>query len=222
MAKLSSSQKEFLMEASRQYRKSVKGSPAEEYLASRGLLQYHKKYSLGYVAEPLEGHKKYRGMLAIPYIRTNPKGEVFVVTIRFRCIQDHDHKDKRVCGQKYRSMPGDTPRLFNTVELTKDHDVIAITEGEMDAIVATECGIPTVSAQGVKSWKPHFSVPFQGYEKVLVLADNDDSRGEGYEFGKMLAAEIPNVKIVEMLRGHDVNSLVHEYGPEKLHELVNQ
>src|SRR5690606_30063434 len=151
MAKLSSSQKEFLMEASRQYRKSVKGSPAEEYLASRGLLQYHKKYSLGYVAEPLEGHKRYRGMLAIPYIRKNPKGEEFVATIRLRCIQDHDHKDKRSCGQKYRSMPGDTPRLFNTVELTKDYDVIAITEGEMDAIVATECGIPTVSAQGVRS-----------------------------------------------------------------------
>src|SRR5690606_16324066 len=71
-------------------------------------------------------------------------------------------------------------------------------------------------------WKPHFSVPFQGYEKVLALADNDDGRGEGYEFGKMLAADIPNVKIVEMLRGRDVNSLVHESGPQKLHELVNQ
>src|SRR5690606_41323347 len=90
----------------------------------------------------------------------------------------------------------------------------------MDAIVATECGIPTVSAQGGKSWKPHFSVPLQGYEKVWVLADNDDSRCEGYEFGRMLAAESPNGKSVVLLRGHDGNSLTHEDRPGHLHVLV--
>ena len=216
MAMPSSSQKEFLMEASRQYRKSLRGSPAEEALASRGLLEYYKKYSLGYVADPLEGHSKYKGMLAIPYIRMSPKGEVSVISIRFRCLRNHEHRRPQ-CTGKYLSLPGDKPRLYNTVELLKDHEVIGITEGELDAIVATECGLPTVSAQGTKTWQPHFSIPFQAYEKVLVLADNDDA-GQGLDFANMLADQIPNVKIIEMMKGHDVNSMVQEFGPESLIE----
>src|SRR5690606_22396316 len=75
MPKLSDVQKKFLETATSQYRESLPGSPAEEYLASRGFQPGNTavgKFRLGYVADPLPGHEMYRGMLAIPYLRRSP------------------------------------------------------------------------------------------------------------------------------------------------------
>ena len=74
MQRLSESQKKSLRDATLAYQRAFPGSPAEEYLASRGLgfpsiKEEMDKFMLGYVAEPLPGHEQYQGMLAIPYLR---------------------------------------------------------------------------------------------------------------------------------------------------------
>src|SRR5690606_25316184 len=202
MARLSKEQQASLMEAAKRYHSSLEGSLAEEYLAGRGLLEHAKQYGLGFVKDPVQGHDAFQGMLSIPYLRQTAYGKWTTVTIRFRCLDPTcEHEKWKHPGGKYAPIPG--------------HG------GQLDAITATEAGVPCVSVQGVKSWKPHYTPLFLGYESVLVLADNDDN-GEGMEFGSMLAEKLPNVRIIKMPRGHDVNSMVCEYGPEALLEKVRE
>lgn len=219
MPKLSDTQKKFLADATTQYKESLPGSKAEEFLAARGLSHEDpqvSKFRLGYVAEALPGHDMYRGMLAIPYMRWSPGTGWSVVSMRFRCITDGcDHPNHG----KYMSNPGDSPRMYNALALLADHDSIAITEGEIDAITATVCGIPAVGIAGVETWKKHFKEPFLGYETVYVLADGDDP---GMKFAHNVAKELPNTKILPSKLGEDVNSMFTKFGKESLIERMSK
>lgn len=215
MEKQSDKQREELKHAAKQYRDALPGSPAEEYLQARGLVGPEaSQFGLGFVAEPLPGHSRYAGMLAIPYIRRTALGETLVVSLRFRCIIDHEHRGHG----KYQTMPGDRPRLYNTVALQLPGSSIAITEGEVDAISATLAGVPAVGVPGVQSWKKFFAEPFLGYTDVLVLADGDEP---GLEFARAVAQQIPAARVVPMPPGYDVNSLVVKLGKEELHRRTN-
>ena len=151
----------------------------------------------------------FRGFLAIPYLRPAHAG--ISVSIRFRCIEDHDHRGHG----KYMTAPGDRPRLFNTVDLLKPSPIIAITEGEIDAITASVCGIPAVGVPGAQSWQPYFREPFLGYREVYVLADGDDA---GMQMANAVGKSLPNAKVVPMPPGYDVNSLVVSRGRQVLLE----
>lgn len=211
MQKLSSTQKEFLAEASQRYSLSLPGSPADEHLASRGLSRkYQDLFSLGYVEDPLPGHEMYRGMLAIPYLR--PGG--LVASIRFRCIEDHEHQ----FHGKYNTVPGDRPRMYNTQDLVTSQDVIAICEGEIDTITAHLCGIPAVGIPGVQLWKKHFREPFLGYESVFIFADGDEP---GRNFAASLKKDLPNGKVIPMPPGEDVNSFVLKHKAAGLKERIS-
>lgn len=217
MPRPSESRRKSLLTAAKSYHASLAESPAAEYLASRGLpLERVAKFRLGYVDQPEPGHERYAGMLAIPYFRRSPAGEWSVVSIRFRCIRDNcDHN--AVHGGKYLTMAGDTPRLYNTVALIDNHDRIAITEGEIDAITASLSGIPAVGVAGAKVWKRHYSEAFVGYETVYVLADGDKA---GRELGDVVAKELQNAKVVSLGDGEDVNSFVAARGPAELREVI--
>jgi hypothetical protein len=236
MARLSGARKNFLVEATSLYHGSLIGSPAEEYLAKRGLMAGSVatevgRFRLGYVAEPLIGHEPYRGMLAIPYLRRSPAGEWTVVSMKFRCLEDHEHRGHG----KYTKQAGDKNHLFNTIAIIDNDDTIAITEGELDAITAQACGVPSVGVPGVEAWRPEFRDLFLGYETVHVLADNDEikyqencgrckgeCRGHNYgmEFAHRMAEILPNAKIVPMEKGHDVNSMVVTRGKRALLERI--
>lgn len=216
--KLSKSQKAYLKEATVRYHESLPGSLADEHLAERGLRGATvagevDKFRLGFVADPLPGHEMYRGMLSIPYLRRAHDGEWSVVSLRFRCLLDHDHHGHG----KYNTEAGDTPRLFNTLALITSDDTIAITEGEIDAITAQVCGIPAVGVPGVQSWKPHFLDPFLGYERVYILSDGDDP---GRQFARAVAQQLPNAKIIPSPEGMDVNKIIVTHGPSAIKELL--
>jgi DNA primase len=220
MQRLSESQRRFLRDATLKYRAALPGSPADEYLANRGLKTSNQsiqsdidRFLLGYVEEPLVGHEMYRGYLAVPYLRWSQELGWAVVSIRFRCIEDHDHKGHG----KYMTLPGDRPRLFNTLALLKQSPTIAITEGEIDAITAQVCGIPAVGVPGATSWQPHFREPFLGYREVFVLADGDEA---GSKFANTVARTLPNAKVIPCPPGQDVNSLVLGSGPDALLERI--
>lgn len=183
-------------------------------MANRGLAEA-AQFKLGYVAEPAPGHEYYREMLAIPYIRRSTDREWSVVSIRFRCIKDHEHNGHG----KYNTVPGDKPRLFNTVELTRENDRIAITEGELDAVTATVSGVPAVGLPGATTWQEYFREPFLGYQTVYVLADGDDP---GMRFAHSVSTHLPNAVTVPMPAGEDVNSFVVKNGTEALVERINR
>lgn len=206
MPKLSAGQRTFLQRATSNYHATLPGSPAAELLEARGLTEGSEPFRIGYVAEPLPGHEAYRGMLAIPYLRRSASGWS-VVSMRFRCLEDHEHRGHG----KYMSLPGDTPRLYNTPVLLADHDSVAVCEGELDALSASVSGAPAVGVAGVQSWKPHWRLPFLGYRTVWILADGDEP---GAEFAQRLAKELPNAVIRPSTPGADVNSELVAHGRE--------
>lgn len=220
MQRLSESQRSDLRAATNRYAQALPGSPAEEYLATRGLTAPSVKdkmaeFRLGYVEDPLPGHEMHRGSLAIPYLRWSREYGWAVVSIRFRCIEDHNCKVLK--HGKYMTLAGDRPRLFNTFALLKQSPVIAITEGEIDAITADICGIPAVGVPGAQSWQEYFKEPFFGYRDVFVFADGDEP---GMEFATTVAKTLPNAKIIPMPEGEDVNSLVINQGRKALMERI--
>jgi hypothetical protein len=205
-----------LKEATSRYHASLPGSPGAEHLAARGLFgtsaeRFVDKLRIGYVADPLPGHEMYRGMLCIPYLRQGHDRDWSVVSLRFRCIEDHAHQGHG----KYNTQPGDRPRLYNTRSLIQAHDTIAICEGEFDTITALAVGVEAVGVPGATSWQPHFRDPFLGYETVYVLADGDEA---GYRFARTIAETLPNAKIIPCPPGEDVNSLVVNHGKQALLE----
>jgi len=208
LQKLSESQRAFLWEATSKYRESLPGSPAEEYLASRGI-PATTPFGLGYVADPLPGHEIYRGCLAIPYLRWSPWRKWTAASIRFRRLEGD--------GPKYLTIPGDKARLFNTHALTRYSKDIAITEGEIDAITAELAGVPAVGVPGASLWKPFYRELFLGYRHVNILADGDEP---GLDFARKVARTLPNARIIPMPDWEDVNSLVLKKGSEALFERI--
>ncbi len=206
-----------MKEATEKYHRSFKDSKAEEYLASRRLTapsivneaEGNALFRIGYVDDPLPGHEMYRGMLALPYLRKSYEFGWGVASIRFRCIEEHEHHGHG----KYMTIAGDRPRLYNTLSLWKPVDTVAITEGELDAIAAESCGIRAVGVPGATSWQRYFREPFLGYQTVYILADGDDA---GMQFANTVASDLPNARIVPMPKGSDVNDFVLREGREAL------
>jgi DNA primase len=217
---LSKSQRDWLKKATSQYHQALAGSQAAEHLEARSLSpEKISKFRLGAVSEPEPGHEAYAGRLAIPYLRRSITGDWTVVTIRFRCVQDHECKREK--HGKYLDMPGELgkPRLFNTVDAIDHQDWICITEGELDAVAASSNGIPAVGVSGATKWLDHWSEVFEGYDTVYVLADGDTA---GSEFGKLVSSHLNNSRTIPMDPGDDVNSMIQKYGVEKITERIGR
>lgn len=210
MQRLSKEQRESLQQAVSKYHAALPGSPAEEYLAQRGLAKFDglSKFRFGYVEDPDPEHEKYRGKLAIPYLRRHPRHGWTVVSIRFRALDDST--------PKYLTLSGDKPRLFNTQALTEPTMTVGITEGELDACTATLAGLPTVGIPGATSWQEHWRELFLGYKAVLVFTDGDDA---GDKLGRKLGKTLPNARVIPCPEGEDMNSLLTGRGVEAVQAL---
>ena len=204
--RLSSSQKNFLLQATQRY--AAKIELAEEYLLSRHLsVEEAKVFHLGVVDDPLPGHEAYVGRLAIPYI--TPSG---VVDIRFRGIHNED--------PKYMGLVGAKTTMFNTQACFVADRYICVTEGEFDCIMMTVKTMhPTIGIPGANNWKPHYAKILDDFDTVIVLADGDAA---GLEFGKKISRELGNVNIVSMPEGDDVNSMMIKRGSDWIDERIRR
>lgn len=151
----------------------------------------------------------YRGWLAIPYLRWSPGQGWSVITMRFRCLEDHDHGRHG----KYMAHPGSSIHIYNTLAVMGSNDEIAVCEGELDTITAELHGVPAVGIPGRENWKPHFHRMFKGYEKVFILADGDQP---GKDFAFDVMKTLPNGRVINMPEGEDVNSTVKKFGQKAL------
>ncbi len=172
-----------------------------------------RSFRLGFVgAEPAAGHDDYVNRLSIPYVT-----RAGLVTIRYRAIVD-GHKPKYINPAK------DPNRLYNPEAFFQRSSWIAICEGEIDTITATQCGIPAVGVKGVDSWEKWFSRPFKGY-RVCILADGDPEdavtgRRPGRELVRRIQEDLPEAVPFYMPEGDDVNSYVLKYGAEGLRKKI--
>ncbi|WP_436776080.1 toprim domain-containing protein [Yinghuangia sp. YIM S09857] len=207
----------FLATATATYAEQLAHSQAAiDYLAlRRGLSEDSaRSFKLGYVADPLPGHEKYRGRIAIPYL--NALG---TVSIRYRCMADHSCKETPGHA-KYLSEPGDEVRPFNVHALTLASPRIAVAEGEFDTIASVEADIPTFGLPGVESWKKlrrYLRRALAGYDEVIVLADADDD-GQGEGLAEQIMTDVKTARSRPMPKGFDVNAYFLDSGPQALRE----
>jgi DNA primase len=198
--RLSKSQKELLEKATESYAQNLQ--EIVPYLQSRGITEQTAiMFRLGFVREPEMGHEPYVGKLAIPYL--TPTG---VIDIRFRSLNSDG-------GPKYMSRPGATTHIFNINALSNDSDVLAICEGELDTVVATQAGFSAVGLPGANNWKSFYNRVLADWSKVILLCDGDNA---GREMAKHLSRELDNVFPVFMPEGQDVNDVYLTEGAEGL------
>ena len=198
--RLSKSQRELLAKATENY----EGNLVEilPYLASRGITeQTARMFRLGFVNAPEMGHEPYVGKLAIPYL--TPTG---VIDIRFRSLNNDG-------GPKYMSRPGATTHIYNINALSNDSEVLAICEGELDTVVATQAGFSAVGLPGANNWKTFYNRVLADWSKVVLLCDGDNA---GREMAKHLSRELDNVFPVFMPEGQDVNDVYLAEGADGL------
>lgn len=172
---------------------------AAEWLGRRGFGRAEAEAAgLGVVADPAPGHAAYEGRLSIPYMAV--KGPT---NLRFRCLRDHDCRQSKC--PKYLSLPGSRAGMYDSRQVARATDTIAVCEGELDAATLTYLvGIPAVGIPGASAWQPHFSRVLSGFSRVLVFGDGDEP---GRKFSRSVASLVDYAVEVPMPDGHDVNSL---------------
>lgn len=210
MQTLSTEQRRFFEQAVSQYQSDLAGDTAvQDYLTKRGFgPEVAARFRLGVVTSPLAGHEQYRHRLAIPYL--TPSG---VVNLRFRCAEAHDCDGHA----KYLSLPDAASNLFNVLDLKRDSPFICVTEGELDAMTLSMCGLPAVGIPGVSTWQQHFSRCLEDFDVIYAFGDGDDAGGKLNSF---LAKEA-RARPISMPKGTDVNKLYLERGPDALRGLID-
>lgn len=180
------------------------------YLRDRGVTkEAAATFLLGTVTDPAPGHEHAVGCLSIPY-RT-PTG---VVAVKFRRVDGGTPKYLWPTGQKV--------GMFNVVDLHAGSPVLAVCEGELDTLVMSALvGVPAIGVAGVSQWKPWFPKMLEGFDRVVVFADNDvkeDGRNPGMELAKRIKEDVDRAVVVNLPDNKDVNALFLEDGKDWLYE----
>ena len=199
---LSNSRKRYLASASEAYaaqlaelRPGSDPNGAIRYLADHGVdFGIAAKYQLGYVAQAVPGDERFTGMLSIPYL--TPAG---VRGMKFRSLSSG--------GGKYAKHAGEKNRLYNAPAYFNAGTAIGLSEGEMDAIAASEhLAIPTLGVPGVEAWKEQWRLVFRDFSTVLIFGDGDQpGRDFAYEMAEIIG---DRSRIVQCPDGEDVSSMV--------------
>lgn len=193
----SQEQSKSLMEAVRHYNTCL-SDEAQSYLAGRGISrEVADQFLLGVVSDPIAGHDGHIGWMSIPYVTASG----LCVGVKFRRLDDGKPKYGAPSGQK--------AHLYNVLDIIVDSPLMVVCEGELDTIIVSGVlGIPAVGVPGVAAWKPHFSKLMSGYDKVMIVGDNDvkeDGTNPGQEFSRRVQSEITNGIIVSLPPQMDIN-----------------
>jgi DNA primase len=182
-------------------------NPAVEYLLGRGIgRESIESFRLGFVSEPISGHEQYQGCISIPSL--GPSG---VYGLRFRSL--------RADGPKYLGLSGAPTRLFNIRDIHTATDTICVTEGELDAVILSQCGLKATGVSGANSWKRHHPRMMAGFEKVYIFGDGDKA---GSDFAKQVMASLDNGIRVRLPENLDVNEYFLKHGERGLLDLMSE
>lgn len=213
MQPLSPSQREAAEEAIALYEQGVTPEVAALFKA-RGIEEATAvSHRLGVVGtDPFPGHEQYRGWISIPYLNHKDMG----LTLRFRCARQHDCRDNG--HGKYMTLAGDPARVYNVGAIHRAKDEIHVTEGEFDAMILNQVGLPAVAIPGASGWQPHHRRMLAGFSRIFVWGDPDEA---GAKFTTAVCRSLRNAKGVR-LKGGDVTDNYMRDGAEGIHALVQR
>lgn len=227
MRLLGKEQRSLLEETCRDWELSLAENPeALSYLSGRGLsLPTIDRFRLGIVESPSPKYKSVAGWLAMPTL----KG-VGVVGFKFRCIAPECHTE---AGEKHTGHPKYLtydPQVMGNVEaLDNDLGVIVVCEGELDAMVLYECGIPAVALPGAGAWKGHrhWRRLLKDFRTIYIIPDNDAhlKTNVGRQMAEEINAALPWSIIVDLPsliadKKTDVNNVYSTNGRTFVRSLV--
>lgn len=167
---------------------------------------------LGYVADPIPGHKPAVGRLSIPYLT-----DAGPVGMAFRCIEDHSCKE--MGHPKYWKPKSQSALLYGVQDDRKADLDIHIAEGELDCITLSEmCGLPAFGISGAQYWLPWWKLILSDYQRIFVYCDGDDA---GRQLGDKIQKEVGmSVIPIQLPPKEDVNSMYIKQGSEYLKGLA--
>lgn len=120
------------------------------------------------------------GMITIPYITAGN-----VVAIRGRTWphsdDDFDHwpgDPYEPFKNKYKTCAGTPTRLYNS-DACWNTDEIYITEGEFDALILQQNGLPAIGAPGAEAWQESWDDYLTPLKRVWLLYDRDPAGEKG-------------------------------------------
>lgn len=201
---------EALEEAVSRYQAAVTFE-AIEYLSDRGLdAQTVGIARLGVVEDPLPEHVRYAGFLAIPYLDKEGRP----LTIRFRCLQEHNHREHG--HGKYMSLPDDPPRMYGIGNIFRADEEIHVTEGEMDCLVLNQIGLPAVAIPGAALWQARHRIMLAGFNWIWVWGDPDEA---GAEFSRKITRAMARARAVRLTEG-DVSETFVAGGMQAILDLL--
>ncbi|MFY1620013.1 toprim domain-containing protein [Micromonospora sp. WMMD736] len=193
-------------------------SDAAAFLLRRGISRETAATNrLGVVVDPAPGHGQYAGWLAIPYLRHDYQA----VSVRFRCLsprcnvgvpgvkEQHDHG-------KYMSLEGEPNRVFYVPAIHLADDEIHVCEGEFDAMILNQVGLPAVAIPGASGWQNHHRRMLAGFSRVWVWGDPDDA---GARFTAQITRAMRQARGVQLRIG-DVTETYQAQGAAGLYALV--
>lgn len=207
MEALSSEQRRFLEEATRRYAKH--GDEVVGYLEARGIgRELVASTAIGVVHDPLPQHQHLEGFMAIPYLT-----DFGPVNLRFRCMRDDCDHDGH---GKYHTPHGWPADIYGVQQFDEADDWIAVCEGELDALLLRQIGIPAVGIPGANVWHPWWPNVFEDYSRIYVIPDGDQAGQKMWDRWKSLQDTIR----VKLPQGLDVTDFVLKYGADAMREKV--
>lgn len=212
MPALSKEQRRYLERATMEYAENLDGAAA--WLEGRGIdLEHARSRGLGVVSDPLPGHENMVGRLAIPYLT-----DVGPVNINFRCMRDHNCKEIPK-HSKYMKRKGSQTNLYGVQSAAWAEDWIVVTEGEIDALIWQQIGVPAIGVPGAENWSDHWVNVFEDFSRVYLAEDGDDA---GKDLWIAMSENLTNVVRMKMPEGEDSNSMFLKAGGEYLLGRINK
>jgi len=208
----SDSQRAALNEAVNRYQAALT-SDAAAFLLRRGISRETAATNrLGVVADPAPGHGNYVGWLTIPYLRHDGQA----ISMRFRCITDHEHRE--FGHGKYMGLFEEPTRVFYVPAIHQAGDEIHVAEGEFDAMILNQVGLPAVAIPGVENFKSHHRRMLAGFSRIYVWGDPDDA---GAKFVARLSKAMRQAQGVQLSTG-DVTETYLAEGKQGLYTLIER
>lgn len=211
MQTLTASQRSLLESQTAQYETHLVAVAG--YLEARGISEETAVTArLGMVDEPLPFDSHAAGnYLSIPYLT-----RAGVVSLRYRCLREHECDGAWKGHGKYITRAGDHSRIYGVEDLVDAGASICVTEGELDRLVVRQMGYPAVAFPGANTWKAHYRRLFEDFNRIVVLADGDDA---GTTFaGQWLKLFPRSAEVVRMDDKEDVTSMYMLYGEDYFHD----
>lgn len=212
MPALSKEQRRYLERATLTYAENL--DDAAGWLAGRGLdLEVARSKGLGVVRDPLPGHEYMEGRLAIPYLT-----DVGPVNMNFRCIEDHNCKEIPK-HKKYLKRKGSPTNLYGVQAASWAEEWIVVTEGEIDALIWQQIGVPAIGVPGAEMWQPYWVNVFEDFSRVYLAEDGDDA---GKDLWIAMSENLTNVIRMRMPDGEDTNSMFLKSGEQYLLDRIKK